>query len=84
MESEVSPQLPTSGQILGVLAKGIGFNDPRLRSKNAQRYFSGRMENLVKESSRSEIIQAISEALVELGFGTIPQPVTRLQPLLRW
>ena len=72
MESEVPPQLPTSGQILGVLAKGIGFNDPRLRSKNAQRYFSGRMENLVKESSRSEIIQAISEALVELGFGTIP------------
>ena len=73
MESEVPSQLPTSGQILGVLARSMAFNDPRLRSKNAQRYFSGRMENLVKESSRSEIIQAISDALVELGFRTIPQ-----------
>ena len=73
MESEVPPQLPTSGQILGVLAKSMGLNDPRLRSKNAQRYFSGRMEYQVKESSRSEIIQAISDSLVELGFGVPPQ-----------
>ena len=73
MESEVPPPLPTSGQILGVLAKSMRLNDRRLRSKNAQRYFSGRTENLVKESSRSEIIQAISDALVELGFGTIPR-----------
>ena len=69
MESEVSPQLPTSGQILGVLVKSLGLSDPKLRSKTAQRYFSGRLENLVKESSRSEIIQAISDSLVELGFG---------------
>ena len=73
MESEVPPQLPTSSQILGVLAKSMGFNDLRLRSRNAQRYFLGRTESLVKESSRSEIIQAISDALVELGFGTIPR-----------
>ena len=73
MESEDPPQLPTSGQILGVLAKSIGLNDPRLRSKNAQRYFSGRMEYQVKESSRSEIIQAISDSLAELGFGVRPQ-----------
>ena len=41
MESDVPPQLLTSGQILGVLAKSMGLDDPRLRSKNAQRYFSG-------------------------------------------
>ena len=73
METEVSPQLPTSGQILGVLAKSMGLNDPRLRSKNAQRYFSGRIETMVKESSRSEILDAISDSLAELGFEVRPQ-----------
>ena len=68
MESEVPLQLPTSGQVLGVLAKSMGFNDPRLRSKTAQRYFSGRMDELVKEPSRSEIVEAISDSLAELGF----------------
>ena len=74
MESEVSPQLPTSGQILGALARSMGLRDSRLSSsKNAQRYFSGRMRNLVSESKRSTIVQAISESLVELGFGPLPK-----------
>ena len=68
MESEVTPTLPTSGQILGVLVKAMGLREPRLRSKTAMRYFSGRQESLVKESSRSEVIEAISDALAELGF----------------
>ena len=68
MESEVPPTLPTSGQILGVLVKTLGLTDPRLRSKTAGRYFSGRQESLVKESSRSEVVEAISDALAELGF----------------
>ena len=65
---EVSPQLPTSGQILGFLVKSLGLDDYRLRSKTASRYFSGRLDDIVKDSSRSEIIEAISEALAELGF----------------
>ena len=68
MESEVSPQLPTSGQILGVLVKTMGLGDSRLRSQTARRYFSGRQDKMVKESNRSEIIEAISTALAEMGF----------------
>ena len=88
MESEVSPQLPTSGQILGVLVNSMGLSDPRLRSKTAQRFFSGQQENLVKESSRLEIIQAISDSMVELGLGVPPdQKVTTpsvLPSILDW
>ena len=69
-ESEVSPQLPTSGQIMGVLVKSLGLDDHRLRSKTAQRYFSGRLDAIVKESSRKEIIEATSDALATLGFQT--------------
>ena len=75
MEAEVSPQLPTSGQILGVLVRGMGLSDPTLRSKTARRHFSGRLENLVKESSRSEIIEAFAGGLTELGLE--PAPRTR-------
>ena len=73
MESEVPPTLPTSGQILGVLVKAMGLRDHRLRSKTAMRYFSGSQESLVKESSRSEVIEAISDALSELGFESTPR-----------
>ena len=51
MESEVPPTLPTSGQVLGVLAKAMGLRDSRLSSKTAKRYFSGRQDSLVKESN---------------------------------
>ena len=73
MDSEVSPQLPTSGQILGVLARSMRLRDPRLSSKSAQRYFSGRMKDIVTESNRSTIVQAISESLVEVEFETPPK-----------
>ena len=63
-ETEVAPQLPTSGQILGELVKTLGINHPKLQTKSsgtARRYFSGRLEDRVKESSRTEIIKAIAD-----------------------
>ena len=89
MESEVPPRLPTSGQILGVLIKSMRLNDPKLGSKTAQRFFSGRQRNLVKESSRSEIIEAISDALTELGFEATPRTgkvtsASALAPIVDW
>ena len=68
LETEVSPRLPTSGQVLGALVKSLGISDPRLRSKTASRYFSGRLDNRVKDSSRTEIIEAIAETLAGLGL----------------
>ena len=73
MEREVSPYLPTSGQILGAVVKSMKLGHPMLCSKNAQRYFSGRQDNLVKESSRSEIVKAIADSLAHLGFAPPPQ-----------
>ena len=70
LEREVAPQLPTSGQILGQLVKTLGIEHPKLQSKTASRYFSGHLEDRVKESSRTEIIKAIAETLVEQGVGT--------------
>ena len=66
-EREVAPQVPTSGQILGQLVKSLGIDHPKLQSKTAIRYFSGHLEDRVKESSRTEIIKAIAETLVEQG-----------------
>ena len=60
---EVTPDLPSCGQILWVLVRSLGINHRDLQSKTAQRYFSGSLENRVKESSRAEIIAAISETL---------------------
>ena len=70
LEREVAPQLPTSGQILGQLVKTLGIEHPKLQSKTASRYFSGHLEDRVKESSRTEIIKAIAETLVEQGVDT--------------
>ncbi len=68
VKGEVTPELPPSGRILGVLVRSLGINHPGLQSKTAQRYFSGRLENRVKESSRAEVISAISETLVASVF----------------
>ena len=89
MESEVSLHLPTSGQILAVLVKSMGLSDDRLRSKTAQRYFSGLQGNLVKESSRSEVIEAISDALAELGLQSTLRTgevtlTSLLVPVIKW
>ena len=70
LETEVTPQLPTSGQILGELVKSLGIDHPKLQSKTARRYFSGRLDDRISESSRTEIISAIAETLVEQGVGT--------------
>ena len=88
-EVSVSPHLPTSGRILGALVKSMGLSHPRLRSKNAQRYFSGRQDNLVKESSRSEIVEAAADSLAYLGFAPPPREGEAtsgsvLAPLLDW
>ena len=72
-EVSASPHLPTSGRILGVLVKSMRLSHPMLRSKNAQRYFSGRQDNLVKESSRSEIVEAAADSLAYLGFAPPPR-----------
>ncbi len=72
-EFEVPPSLPTSGQILGAVARSMGLKDFRLQSRTARRYFSGRSDTLVKESSRTEVVEAISDALAELGFGAVSQ-----------
>ena len=88
-EVSVSPHLPTSGRILGALVKSMGLSHPMLRSKNAQRYFSGRQDNLVKESSRSEIVEAAADSLAYLGFAPPPREGEAtsgsvLAPLLDW
>lgn len=72
VESEVTPNLPTSGQILGVLVKSLGISDPRLQSRTAHRYFSGHLKNQVKESSRAEIIGAIADTLANVGLAATP------------
>ena len=72
-EREVTPQLPTSGQIIGAVVSKLGIKHPKLQSRTARRYFSADPEQLVKDSSRSEIIQAIAETLVDSGFVSSPQ-----------
>ena len=73
LELEVAPTLPTSGQILGVLVRSLGIRHPKLQDRTASRYFSGRLEERVKESSRAEIIEAVADALVEVGLFMAPQ-----------
>ena len=73
MEFEVSPQLPTSGQLLGVLVETMGFQDAMLRDRTAKRFFKGRRDGQVKELSRRETLAAIVDTLANLGFETTPQ-----------
>lgn len=67
-EREVVPQLPLSGQALGALAKILGIEDPWLNPRTVRRFSSGRFKDRVKDSTRREIIDAISDALDELGL----------------
>ena len=73
MEFEVSPQLPTSGQLLGVLVDTMGFQDAMLRDRTAKRFFSGRRDEQVKDLSRQETLAAIVDTLAKLGFEATPQ-----------
>ena len=67
-EREVTPRLPTSGQIIGALVTRLGIRHPVLQSRTARRYFSAAPERLVKDSTRAEIIEAIAEVLTGSGF----------------
>lgn len=89
-EREVTPRLPTSGQILGAIAGRLGIRHATLRSRTARRYFSGDLAHLVKESSRDKIIGAIAEVLTGSGLVASPQGEvddyrqTALASTLRW
>ena len=91
MEREVSPPLPTSAQIFGGLVKNLGISHALLQSRTARRFFSGRMEQQVKESTRAEIIGAIAEVLSDIGLAEAPDegnddatPAVALADLLDW
>ena len=90
-EPEVVPRLPTSGQIIGALVTRLGIRHPVLQRRSARRYFSGGTENLVKDSTREEIITAIAEVLTKSGFISTPEPkeegaepAARLAAMLLW
>ena len=90
-EHEVVPHLPTSGQIIGALVTRLRIRHPVLQRTSARRYFSGNAENLVRDSTREEIITAIAEALTASGFISTPEsregdsePAARLAAMLLW
>ena len=68
VNGEAAPGLPTSGQILGVLVRSLGITHPHLGDKTAQRFFSGRLRDRVMESSRTRIIDAVSENMAAALF----------------
>ena len=89
-EREVTPRLPTSGQILGALVAKLGIKHVELRSRTARRYFSADLEYLVKDSSREKITGAIAEVLTGSGLVASPQVEvddyrqSALASMLRW
>ena len=72
-EREVTPRLPTSGQIIGVLVTKLRIRNPVLQSRTARRYFSADLEHLVKDTTRAEIIGAFAKALTDSGFIASPE-----------
>ncbi len=72
-EREVMPHLPTSGQLLGALVTRLGIQHDVLQSRTTRRYFAADMEQLVKDSTREEIIGAVAEVLTDTGFVSSPQ-----------
>ena len=90
-ERKVTPHLPTSGQIIGALVARLGIRHPVLQSRTARRYFSADPERLVKDSTRTEIIEAIAEVLTGSGFVASPEEretnyelAPALASMLRW
>ena len=73
LEREVTPQLPTSGQIIGALVTRLGISHPVLQKKTTRRYFAADPERLVKDTTRAEIIGAIAEVLTASGFIAAPR-----------
>ena len=65
---EVKPTLPTSGRILGSIIRKLQMSNDGLGSKNAQRYFRGSQDSIVKDSSKREIFKAVADLLVSIGI----------------
>ena len=91
VEREVTPQLPTSGQIIGAVVTRLGLKEPSLQSRTARRYFAGRLEELVKDKTEDEIISDVARALSNAGFVAPPQNLETdhslaqgIGALLRW
>ena len=90
-EREVTPHLPTSGQIIGALVTRLGLKVPDVPPRTLRRYFSGRLEELVKDRTEAEIIGDVASALTSAGFAA-PRPdletddalARRIAALLRW
>ena len=57
---------------MGSTLRTLGVTHPNLGDKTAQRYFSGRLNNRVRESSRERIITSISETLAASIFVIAP------------
>ena len=90
-DREVMPGLPTSGQIIGALVTKLGLRHIALPPRTARRYFSADPEQLVRESTREELIGAIAEMLADAGFAAAPQAgedshrsASPLASMLRW
>ena len=89
-EREMTPRLPTSGQILGAVVARLGIRHTELQSRTARRYFSADLEHLVKDSSREKIIAAIAEVLTGSRLVASPQVgvddhrQSALASMLRW
>ena len=66
-EPDITPDFPTSGQAIGFFIKSLDFPHKRLRTKTASRYFSGSIDSIVLEKSRTGIFDAVAEVLVDMG-----------------
>ena len=90
-EREIKPQLPTSSQLLGTVARNLGVTVPGLSAATLRRYFSGRLEGRGKDSTRRKILEAIAEGISNVRLGParlsaqedIPTPPS-LAELLDW
>ena len=66
-EPDITPGFPTSGQAIGFFIKSLDFPHKRLRTKTASRYFSGSIDSIVLEKSRTMIFDAVAEVLIQVG-----------------
>ena len=60
-EEQLGPNLPSSGQILGVMVGWLGIKNPMLQDRTARRYFAGQS---ILEDRKKEIIAAIAESIL--------------------
>lgn len=67
-KGELQPPLPTSGQVVGAIVMRSGIGDPKLRSKSAQRYFSGELDRRVSESNKKSVLRSVANTLAKLGL----------------